>query len=146
MIDYRQKAFTWNASYKAITAFALFMCLAAVNTQATPELTDEQLSLLQDQRYVPADQIEALNKDYPIPLLSLTVSAERLTTNTDKFSIVAVYQSMGVSLREQSYLIDTPSIAGLDFSDAIKKKCDQSPETFFGNMVVDGALGFNVNW
>jgi len=146
MIDNCQKAFTWNAPSNAITALALFLCMTAFSAQATPELTDEQLSLLQDQRYVPADQIEALNQDYPIPLLSLTVSAERLTTNTDKFSIVAVYQSMGVNLRERSYLVDAPSIAGLDFSDAIKKKCAQSPETFFGDMIVDGALGFNVSW
>ncbi|OUR88416.1 hypothetical protein A9Q81_24060 [Gammaproteobacteria bacterium 42_54_T18] len=146
MIDNRQKAVTCNTPSKVIAAFALFLCMTAFNTQATPELTDEQLSLLQDQRYVPADQIEALNRDYPIPLLSLTVSAERLTTNTDKFSIVAVYQSMGVSLREKAYLIDAPSIAGLDFSDAIKKKCAQSPETFFGDMIVNGALGFNVSW
>ena len=146
MTNTRQTAFALNAPYKAFTALALFFCMAAFNVQATPELTDEQLSLLQDQRYVPADQIEALNKDYPIPLISLTVSAERLTTNTDKFSIVAIYQSLGVNLREQSYLIDAPSIAGLDFSDAIKRKCAESPETFFGDMIIDGALGFNVSW
>ena len=146
MLNNRQIAFTFSMSYKALTAFTLFLCMTAFNLHASPELTEEQLSLLQDQRYVPADQIEALNQDYPIPLISLTVSAERLTTNTDKFSIVAVYQSLGVSIREQSYLIDAPSISGLDFSDAIKKKCAESPETFFGNMIVDGALGFNVSW
>ncbi len=135
-----------SISNGVIAVFALFLYLAAFHVQATPELTDEQLSLLQDQRYVPAEQIESLNKDYPIPLISLTLSAERLTTNTDKFSIVAVYQSMGINLREQVYLIDAPSIAGLDFSEAIKKKCAESPETFFGNMIIDGALGFNVSW
>ena len=146
MIDNRQPAFALNAPYKAFIVLALFFCMTAFNAQATPELTDEQLSLLQDQRYVPADQIEALNRDYPIPLISLTVSAERLTTNTDKFSIVAVYQSLGVNLREQSYLIDAPSLAGLDFSDAIKRKCAESPETFFDDMIIDGALGFNLSW
>ena len=146
MTNSRQILFVLSAPYKAFTAFILFLCMAASNVQATPELTDEQLSLLKDQRYVPADQIEALNRDYPIPLISLTVSAERLTTNTDQFSIVAVYQSMGVNLRKQAYLIDAPSVAGLDFSDAIKRKCAESPETFFGDMIVDGALGFNVSW
>ncbi|MBV1922005.1 MAG: hypothetical protein KUG73_15105 [Pseudomonadales bacterium] len=146
MIKNCLKAFASSAPHNVITAFALFLCMAAFNVQATPELTDEQRSLLQDQRYVPADQIESLNKDYPIPLISLTLSAERLTTNTDKFSIIAVYQSMGVSLREQIYLIDAPSIAGLDFSEAIKKKCAESPETFFGDMIIDGGLGFNVSW
>jgi hypothetical protein len=146
MIKNCLKTFASNAPHSAITAFALFLCMAAFNVQATPELTDEQRFLLQNQRYVPAEHIEALNKDYPIPLISLTVSAERLTTNTDKFSIIAVYQSMGVNLRERVYLIDAPSVAGLDFSEAIKKKCAESPETFFGDMIVDGALGFNVSW
>lgn len=140
------KTFASNALQGALTALALSLCMAAFNVQATPELNDEQLSLLQVQRYVPAEQIEARNKDYSIPLLSLKVSAERLTTNTDKFSIVAVYQSMGINFKEQVYLIDAPSIAGLDFSEAIKRKCSESPETFFGDMIVDGALGFNFSW
>ena len=146
MINTRQTAFALNTTYKAITAFALFLCMTAFNVQATPELTDEQLSLLQDQRYVPADQIEALNKDYPIPLISLTLSAERLTTNTDKFSIVAVYQSLGVNIREQSYLVDVHSIAGLDFSVAFKRHCSEAPVTFLGDMIVNGELGFLVGW
>lgn len=146
MINVDQKMQAWNALYKTAIALLLLGLSGIVNAQSGFQLTDEQLSLLHDQPYVPAENIESLNRDYPIPLISFTVSAARQTTNTDQFSIVAVYQSLGVNLREKSYLVDAPSISGLDFSDAIKKKCAESPKTFLGDMIVDGALGFNFNW
>ncbi|OUS23606.1 hypothetical protein A9Q99_26520 [Gammaproteobacteria bacterium 45_16_T64] len=110
------------------------------------DLTEEQFALLHADRYVPAEQIESLNQSYPIPLITLSVSATRQATNTDQFSIVTTYKGMGVNLRERTYLIEAPAIQGVDFTAAIKKKCEESPQQMFDSMVINGALGFNLTW
>jgi len=159
MINFSQfieagKALGKNSGQKSIVKGLLAVTLLCISLPAiSNETYSDQLRLTDEQRYilntgtqVPAEYIEALNQDIPIPLITFKVSAARQTTNTDQFEILATYNSMGFSIREQVYTVEAPSLQGLDFSAAIKKKCEESPQQFFDSMIVDGSLGFNVSW
>ena len=150
MINSNKKATRWSALPKAAALLSICACTATANAQsdeyAEYQLTNEQLSILQDPQYAPPEQIDYLTDSFSIPLISLTLSAARNTTNTDQFSIVASYKSVGINLKRSTYLVDTPHIRGMDFSAAIKKKCSQSPQTLFDDFTKDGVLGFNLHW
>ena len=159
MIKFSQNIEAWNAlsrmlgkspAIKSLFAVALlcvsFPAMSNGMNDYNVELTEEQRSILEPLTTVSAEYIELLNKDIPIPLITFKVSAARQTTNTDQFEILTSYNTMGFNIRKQTYTIEAPSTKGLDFVDDIKKKCQESPQQFFDNMIIDGALGFNVNW
>ena len=148
-IKSKNKCFTFAISN--IFVFVMTFCMASfanaqLNDYSEHQLTGEQLSILVEEKtYFPAELPAFLGNERPMQLLTLHVSAARQTINTDQFTIIASYNTLGFN-HKQAYLVDAPSIQGFDFSESIKKRCAESPQTFFDNMIVDGALGFNVQW
>ncbi len=90
-----------------------------------------------------------------VPLLAVKVSASVDLMKGNALDITASYRRVGLnqdsvnlSYNEQStaFSVTTPSLKGLDFSESIREKVEICPEKLIDKLIVDGALGFNVQW
>ena len=128
------------------------------------ELTEEQSQLLNGyQPSLGTDLIfNSVNQDAfgtnlsTIPLVSLSVSATTNTMKGNTLEFDAMYKSWtinnsfdGLHYRtlEASVTFESPLRKALDFSQSIREKVEAAcPEKMLDRMLVDGALGFNINW
>ena len=128
------------------------------------ELTEEQTQLLNGYQPTIASDINfnAINHDAfsnklsTIPLLSLSVSATTNSMKGNALEFDAMYKSWAINNNfdglhyrtlEASLTVESPLRKALDFSQSIRDKVDAAcPEKLLDKMLVDGALGFNINW
>ncbi len=128
------------------------------------ELTEEQTQLLNGYRPSSASEINfnSLSQDAfsnsltTIPLLSLSVTASTNSMKGNALELDAMYKSWtinnsfdGLQYRtlEASVTFEAPLRKALDFSQSIREKVEAAcPEKMLDKMLVDGALGFNINW
>ena len=88
------------------------------------------------------------------PLMTFKVSAGAGEWNNDTLDISDSYTGVGYN-GEQSLLgytrysrnfnVSSP-INSLDFSEAIKARCELSPQKMLEKMIINQGVGFNLNW
>lgn len=90
-----------------------------------------------------------------IPLFSIHVSASPALMKGNTLDLVASYRTLGLN-QDTTYVqynelstrfsVAAPRIKGLDFSQSIREKVENSPEKLIDKMIIDGAVGFNYQW
>jgi len=144
-----KKASISKALIGTCVAVAAICCQNAVAGTALDELTFEQNEVLNASQtnafYSPVSSVDRLSADN-IKLLSITVSAEKNAFNNDSFDFVASYQGVGLNLSSNTFNVKAPNLHGFDFSEAIKKKMQETPFVMLENAIIDGALGFKLDW
>lgn len=128
------------------------------------ELTEEQSQLLNGQPPYSAPEFSANfnNKDAfginpsTIPLVSFSLTASTNSMKGNALEFDAMYQSWSINngfdglhykTMETSLTLEAPLHKALDFSQSIREKVEAAcAEKLLDRMLVDGALGFNINW
>ena len=98
--------------------------------------------------------IDSFNTTAVTTLMTFKLSADANSWNNDSFDVDASYtgvsfssatKSLSYSQYHKAFNVNAP-INSFDFSDSIRKRCQLSPKKMIGNMIVDGAVGFNLHW
>ena len=144
-----KKASTSNVLIGTCFAVAATFCQNTVAASALEELTFEQNEVLNASQmngfHSPADSADRLSADN-IKLLSIKVSAEANAFNNNSFDFVASYRGVGLNLPVNTFSVKAPQLSSFDFSEAIKNKMQETPFVMLEKAIVDGALGFQLDW
>ena len=98
--------------------------------------------------------IDSFNSAAVTTLMTFKVSAVTNSWNNNSFDIDASYtgisydpatQNLSYNQYSKEFNLNTP-VQSFDFSDSIRKRCQLSPKKMIGDMIIDGAIGFNVHW
>ena len=98
--------------------------------------------------------IDSLSNNSVTTLMTLKVSAIANAWNNNSFDVDASYtgisydsatHSLGYQEISKEFHLNAPA-QSFDFSDSIRKRCQLSPQKMIGDMIIDGAIGFNLHW
>lgn len=99
--------------------------------------------------------IDSFTSDQATTLMKVELSASTDVWNNNSFNINASYtgisydqdhQSLGYNEVSRNFNISAPAIHAMDFRDSIRERSEICLEKIIDNMIVDGAVGFNVSW
>ena len=97
--------------------------------------------------------IDGLSASQVTPLMTFQVSAGLGKVNNDSLDISASFKGiafktdrqLGYNEYTRDFQINAP-LRALDFSDEIRARCQLSPQKMLDKMIINGGLGFNLNW
>ncbi|MDX1693023.1 MAG: hypothetical protein R3208_04620 [Ketobacteraceae bacterium] len=97
--------------------------------------------------------IDGLDRQGVTTLMTFEVSAATGTVNNDSLDISASFKgialdsdnNLGYSEYTHDFQLSAP-VRAMDFSDEIRERTQLSPQKMLDNMIIDGGLGFNLNW
>lgn len=98
--------------------------------------------------------IDGLDSSNVTALMTFKVSAATNPWNDNSFDINASYTGVGYNSESKrigytEYSTDfnlSGAAHALDFRDAIRERCELSPQKMLDKMIINGGVGFNLNW
>ena len=98
--------------------------------------------------------IDSFEKRAVTTLMTFEVSAATGSFNNDSLDISASFKGIAFKpakskLAYTEFTKDfqlNAALRALDFSDEIRARCQLSPQKMLDKMIIDGGVGFNLNW
>jgi hypothetical protein len=133
---------------RCVLSSGLALGLAAVSLLSTTAHASDWLYSYQ------SPGIDSFDRQAVTPLMTLEVSAGTSAFNNDSLDISAsfkgiTYQTGNHNLAYSEYTKEfqlSAPLRTLDFSAEIRERCQLSPQKMLDKLIINGGVGFNLNW